>query len=228
MIFSFLYNPYIAIIGDVKNSKKIEDRNNVQNKLKNILNKINEDYENDISAKFVITLGDEFQGLLDKGENILNIVEDIEKMMYPIEIRFGIGIGTITTDIDSMMAMGADGPGYYMARKAIERIKENEGKNKTYNSNVRIEIDEDKNLTSEMLNTIFSLLSVVKNEWTDRQREIISDFEKYKDGQEKSSERLGITQSSVQRGLTNGNYYAYRNAKDTVNNILKEIRRKDV
>lgn len=219
---------FIAIIGDLKKSKKIEDRKNIQNKLKSVLQKINKEYEKDIAAKFVITLGDEFQGLLYKGENVINIIEEIQREMSPIEIRFGIGVGAITTDIDSEMAMGADGPGYYMARKAIELIKENERKNKTYSSNIRIELEEDRHSTSILLNTIFSLLSVVKKEWTDRQREIISDFEKYQDGQEKSSERLGITQSSVQRGLTNGNYYSYKNAKDVVNNILKEIGGEDV
>lgn len=44
----------------------------------------------------------------------------------------------------------------------------------------------------------------------------------------KIEKRLRITQSSVQRGLTKGNYYAYKDAIDTVNNILREIRRNDV
>lgn len=228
MFFSFSYDPFIAIIGDIKNSKRIEDRKNVQNKLKNTLRKINEKYSHDISAKFMITLGDEFQGLLCKGENILNIIEEIQRKMYPIEIRFGIGVGAITTDINSEMAIGADGPGYYMARDAIEFLKQNEQKNKTHVADIRIEIDEDKNLAVIMLNTILSLLAVVKRDWTDRQREIIWDFVKYQDSQEKSAKRLGIAQSSVQRGLTNGNYYAYKDAIDTISNILKEIRSEDV
>jgi len=228
MFVSFSYKPYVAVIGDIKSSKKIENRKNVQEKLKNILENINEKYKEDISAKFMITLGDEFQGLLCKGENVLAVVEEIQRKMYPIEIRFGIGVGAITTEINPEMAIGADGPGYYKARSAIEFLKKNERKNKIHISDIRIEIDEDRNLIVEMLNTIFSLVAVVKYNWTDRQREIIWDMSKYQDGQEKSAERLGIAQSSVQRGLTNGNYYAYKEAMETISNVLKEIRWDDV
>lgn len=92
MFFFFPYIPYIAIIGDIKNSKKIEDRNRVQKKLNEILNDINEKYQDDISAKFIITLGDEFQGLLGDGKNVIEIIEEIQWKMHPVEIRFGIGM----------------------------------------------------------------------------------------------------------------------------------------
>ncbi|MGB4438298.1 MAG: SatD family protein, partial [Sedimentibacter sp.] len=56
--------PYIAIIGDIVNSKKIDNRNDVQIKLKSLLKRIDEKYTDDIASDFMITLGDEFQGLL--------------------------------------------------------------------------------------------------------------------------------------------------------------------
>ena len=34
-----------------------------------------------------------------------------------------------------------------------------------------------------------------------------------------------VEQSSIQRGLINGNYYAYKDAIDTISNVLKEIRK---
>lgn len=228
MFFSFSYEPYIAIIGDIKKSKTLIDRKLVQEKLKSILNHINQNYAEDISAKFMITLGDEFQGLLCNGKNVWNIITEIQRRMYPVEIRFGIGIGEIATDINAEMAIGADGPGYYKARSAVEFLKKKELKNKEQASNVRIEMEEDKNSAADMLNTIFSLLTVIQNGWTDRQRETIWEYEKYDDGQKKCAERMGITQSSVQRNLHNGNYYAYRDAVDIINNVLREIRRENV
>lgn len=80
---------------------------------------------------------------------------------------------------------------------------------------------------SKKLNTILSLLAVVKYNWTDRQREIIWDMMKHQDSQAKSAERLRVAQSTIQRSLINGNYYAYKDAIDTIGNLLKEIR-KDV
>lgn len=223
MLFSFSYNPYIAIIGDIKKSKKITDRKSVQEKLRRVLEQVNKKYEKDISAKFMITLGDEFQGLLRGGENVLNIIQDIQMEMYPIIIRFGIGVGEITTNINAEMAIGADGPGYYMARSAIESLKQEELKNRKQSADIKIKIAEEKNKIAEMLNTIFSLMTVIQSNWTDRQREIIMDYRKYKGSQSDCAKRLGITQSSVQRGLNNGNYYAYKDAIDSVNDILGEI-----
>lgn len=89
-------------------------------------------------------MGDEFQGLLCKGKNVWNIITEIQREMYPVKIRFGIGIGQITTDINADMAIGADGSGYYSARGAVEFLKQKELKNKIQASNVRIEIEEDK------------------------------------------------------------------------------------
>ena len=228
MIFSFSCNPKIALIGDIKDSKQLKDRKTVQELLKATLERINHQYSKDISARFTITLGDEFQGLLCEGEHLLDIIDEIQKGLYPVEIRFGIGVGPITTEINSEIAIGADGPAFYHARSAIEDLKQQEQKYKTQSSKIRIVIEEDKNFTAEMINSIFSLLTVIQNNWTKRQREIIWDCEQYQDSQLKSAKRLGIAQSSVQRALINGNYYAYKEAKNTVNHVLKEIRRRDV
>ena len=59
-------NIYVAIIGDIIDSKKIKNRNEVQQKLKHVLSKINQSYDDIIAANFIISLGDEFQGLLGR------------------------------------------------------------------------------------------------------------------------------------------------------------------
>lgn len=227
-MFSFSYHPYIAIIGDIKESKKLQDRNAVQERLLVVLNNINKNYSAVLAAKFVITLGDEFQGLLCEGKNAIYIIEEIQREMYPVRIRFGIGMGEIKTEINPEMALGADGPAFYMARSAIEFLKLHEKKNKTYIADIRIEVDNAEKEIEECLNTIFSLLTVIKRSWTDRQREIIKDTIQYHDGQKKSAERLGITQPSVQRGLAGSDFYVYHDAIRSVNNILKKIRGKNV
>ncbi|MGJ0961539.1 SatD family protein [Faecalicoccus pleomorphus] len=58
-------NPsYVAIIGDIIDSKNIEHRQEIQTKLLNTLNKSNSKYYKSIVSKFKITLGDEFGGLM--------------------------------------------------------------------------------------------------------------------------------------------------------------------
>ncbi|AJA49128.1 hypothetical protein CPAST_c30620 [Clostridium pasteurianum DSM 525 = ATCC 6013] len=225
MFFFFFTTPYIAIIGDIKESKKIADRNYVQEKLREVLNDINEYYLNDISSKFMITLGDEFQGLLYSGANVMNIISEIERKMYPVKIRFGVGVGDITTHINKEMPLGADGPGYYKARAAIEYLKQNEKRKQTNPADIRIEVDGDNQSTTLMINTILSLISAIKEDWSDRQREIIWDILEHKDSQTNVAKRLNIKQPSVQKSLANGKYYAYKEAVEAIEKALEEIRR---
>ena len=75
---------FTAVIGDIKNSRNLEKRNEVQVQLRNVLEEINEKYEADISAKFLITLGDELQGLLCNAKGVLKIISEIQMRLYPV------------------------------------------------------------------------------------------------------------------------------------------------
>ena len=214
---------YIALIGDIKESRCLENRFEIQMKMKRILEKINKDYEKDISSKFLITLGDEFQGLLNNGNNLLKIIQDIQIMLHPVKLRFGIGVGEISTVINPEMALGADGPGYYNARKAIEDLKYNEKRKKAVLADVRIEMNSNTSVQSMLINTIFELMKAIEIEWSERQREIIWDMIKHQDGQKNSAMRLGITQSAVQKALASARYYTYVKAIDNLEKVLGEI-----
>ncbi len=228
MFFHFHFNPYIAIIGDIKDSKKIISRDEVQEKLKKALNDINNKHHEHIASKFTITLGDEFQGLLNNGKNIMAIITEIEMKMYPLRIRFGIGIGQIITEINHEMAIGADGPGYYKAREAVEYIKQNEKRKQASEADVRLEIEGERQETVDLINTILSLMTTIKHSWSERQRQTIWDMLEHQDSQSNAAQRLGIRQSSVQKNLANGNYYTYKEAINTVEKAFGEIRRNDV
>lgn len=228
MNLNFGDDPYLAIIGDIKDSKKLKNRKSIQEKLKNTLKTINEKYPKNIASKFTITLGDEFQGLLFNGVKVIPIITEIEQEMYPIEIRFGIGIGKISTFIDREIAIGADGPGYYKAREALEHLKQSEQKKQTAKADIRIEAAGGPHKALELINTIFSLMTAIKDSWSDRQRETIWNMQKYQDSQTKAATRLGITQPSVQKNLAKGNYYTYQDAQKVVQEFLAGIGRKDV
>lgn len=227
MIFNFYFKPYIAVIGDIVKSKKIIDRNEVQNKLKTVLNKINKKYADEIASNFALTLGDEFQGLLKCGRNIIRIISEIEIAMLPIQLRFGIGIGRIDTEINREIPLGTDGPAYHNARNMIDELKRKEKKYETSYSNIMICSQGDNEQIDVLLNSILSLCSTLKRKWTSRQIEIISCYIASDRNQYKAAEKLGITQSSVNKALNNSNYYAYEKAIDIVSSALSEIKEKN-
>jgi hypothetical protein len=227
MIFKFYFDPYIAVIGDIIKSKKIIDRNEVQSKLRTVLDKINKKYAGEIASNFMITLGDEFQGLLKCGKNAVRMISEIEIAMLPVQLRFGIGIGKIDTEINSNIPFGADGPAYHNARKMIDELKIKEKKYATNYSNIMICSQGDNEQIDMLLNTILSLCSTLKARWTPRQTEIIGCFIASDKNQYKAAGKLGITQSSVNKALNNSNYYTYQKAIDTVCSILSEIKEKN-
>lgn len=222
--FFFNFNPYIAIIGDIKNSKSIEKRKEIQNKLNKVLNKINNIYCDSISSNFTITLGDEFQGLLHSGEHVMDIIQYIKKELYPVKIRFGIGIGAITTNINSMMSIGADGPGYYKARESIDQLKILEKKKTSTYGDIQIKIDGDNNLQELSLNSILKLMYCIEKEWTKKQREVVNYVLFQKKNQTETAHFFNVTQSNIQQILSKTHFYVYKDAMDSVNKILSEVR----
>ncbi len=215
--------PYIALIGDIIASRKLEDRARVQEKLKTVLTEVNQMYSQVIASKFTITLGDEFQGLLVNGASTVDIAELIIRRMHPVRIRYGIGVGSMATQIDPERSLGADGPAYHLARKAIDELKVMERKRMEPRLSMKIEIEGSPDI-AEIINTIFALNTALKARWAERQREVIG---AYLDGggtQTEVAGRLGIHQSNVQKALSHANFYTYQRAVRTVTQILSDIR----
>ena len=207
---------FVAVIGDMKDSRHLENRKEVQVRLQGILDRLNEKYKDEIVSRFLITLGDEFQGLLSSGKYILDMVNEIRMEMYPVRLRFGIGFGQITTDIRTEMALGADGPGYYRAREAVELLKEREKKKRSVLAELCLKMDETHRDKEILLNTVFDLMYVVESGWTDRQREVIWDMLLHGDGQQNTASRLDITQSTVQKTLAAASYDTHDSAMKNV------------
>ena len=224
MGFSYRFKPYIAIIGDIIESRKLVDRYEWQKKLSAVLETVNTRCASDISSRFMITLGDEFQGLLHDGSHVMEIIEFIQIEMYPMQIRFGIGIGKIETEINHLLPFGADGSAYHNARKMIDELKKNEKKKKASDANIMISSDGDYSETEILLNTILSLCAAIRKRWTARQREIAFDCLINGESQRKAAQRLHISQPAVQRHLASADYYTYKKSMDAVAQSLANIK----
>lgn len=222
MQLSFDDSPYIAVIGDIKQSRRLQNRNAVQEKLAQTLDSINHDYSVNIASNFIIAFGDEFQGLLTPSASVVKLMDRIDREMYPVKIRFGIGVGTISTGI-SKFTLDTDGPAYYLARDMITALKAAEKKKAEPDRNILIKIQGSQQL-SDLLNTAFSLMSTIKDAWTQRQVEIINAYLQNEASQTRTAKSLKINQSSVHRALSAANFYTYRDAIEKLDEILSTIK----
>ncbi|WP_461812786.1 SatD family protein [Faecalimonas sp.] len=223
MFFFFFSKPYISIVGEIFPSKEMEERKKQQKKLYSILEKINQEHEEDISAKFMPTIENEFQGLASKGCNLMRVLLEIKNELYPYKVRFGIGIGEVEPDFQSENAITISGLGYEKARESLKILQNRDAKKQKTFTDIHLEVVGEQNERVHLMNTIFSLLTTIESSWSNRQREIIYHMLKYQDTQSTVAKRFGVTQSTIQKTLTAGKYYAYEEAVSTLERIFSEI-----
>lgn len=214
---------FIAIIGDIKDSKELENRREVQQKLNCVLKNVNEIFAEDISANFIITLGDEFQGLLSGCGHILDIIKYIQREIYPVRLRFGVGFGKIHTAIFRDAAIGADGPAYYAARKMIEELREQEKRLKKQAADIQISIYGTEKFEVTEINTMLVLMKLMEDGWSEKQRYTIWDMEQNGGSQEECAKRMRTTQSTVARRLAEGNYVVYVRVRKVVKEAIRRL-----
>jgi hypothetical protein len=113
--------PCIALIADMLKSRELtrSQRPGVQQRFQELVVFLNEKYHRHILAKFVITLGDEFQGLLRSATPIPDLLWDIDCRFSDRRLRVGLGFGLLDTPLQKE-AVNIDGPALHFARAAIE------------------------------------------------------------------------------------------------------------
>lgn len=213
---------YIAFIGDIIQSKQVADRLELQESINKSFETIHNQYPDLIQSKFTLTLGDEFQALLTPSEGIFKLLDHLE-MLIPVSFRFGLGYGSLTTDFDKEVSIGADGPAYWYAREAINIIHDQNwsGKTKGY-----VVTKDDK--FDRTINNLLLLSDTLKDEWTDLQRKTFEQMlskEIYTDdfNQKEFADALGISASSLSKRLNTGNIKIYLHSRNTMGYLLEEF-----
>lgn len=212
---------YIAIIGDLIDSKKTAHRAQLQENLIQSFYVINQKYAHIIVSKLTITLGDEFQVLIKPNEQLFQFIDDIQRLInHPI--RFGIGYGNISTEINPEMSIGADGSAYWHARAAIEEVASN-----NYSGNLRqvfIGLGE-KDTT---INTILLVTDTLRSSWTRNQLDVFNGL--LEEGiyqpvfnQSVLAKKLNLSASALSKRLNAGNIKIYLKAKENLINMIEEV-----
>jgi hypothetical protein len=153
----------LVLIGDIVASKRIKNRKEIQKKLQNLFKSFNNNKE--IISPFTITLGDEFQAVFSKADNIFKYLWEVLFVIYPVQVRFSFGIGDITTSINTVQAIGMDGPAFYNAREGLTELKQ-----KAFLFNL-VHNDEKKIM---LIKQVLFLLSHLTSGWKESRFKILS------------------------------------------------------
>ncbi len=212
---------YFAVIADLIRSREIKDRAEAQKQIAAALDRVNQRYKAELASKFTLTLGDEFQGLLNSGAKLCRIIDELDALTRPYRCRFGIGLGSMATEINPEASIGADGEAYWRAREAINYIHANDDYEMT-----RTYLLGPENLELDLVNNVFALTDAAKADWTELQWETFAkalEIGIYSDSFEQKllAEALDISEQALYRRLKLSGMKVYLRSRGEIEAYLQ-------
>ena len=200
---------YLALIADVIDSKMVQERFDLQKQLEKTLQTMNELFGEFLASSFTLTLGDEFQALLKVDAPVFQIIDTLRSLLTPTQLRFGIGLGEIVTDIDPLQSIGADGPAYWNARAAINLVHQ-----KNDYGNTQIYFLSGKEKQDFFVNALIASGEAIRSGWRGSQEEILLDLLKrcvYSENfsQQDLAQSLEINPSALSKRLKSSSIRVY-------------------
>ncbi|MCI9079318.1 MAG: hypothetical protein HFH68_10410 [Lachnospiraceae bacterium] len=105
----------------------------------------------------------------------------------------------------------------------IKQLHEQEKKLRKQAADIQISIYDTQSFEIIKINTILTLMKIIENGWSDKQRLTIWDMEINGGSQEECAKRLDTTQSTVARRLAGGNYLTYKHAGNVAKKALIQL-----
>ena len=207
----------IVFIGDIIESKKLEDRKNQQEHIQSVFDKLNEKFKSIILSNFTLTLGDEFQVILKPDKKIFRLIDALQiDLGKPIFEAYG----EIVTDINPELSIGADGPAFWNAREAIEEVH-----SQNWGGKCNLLFKSGEAAHDRILNTLILSQELIKSDWTSKQKETataIMQLDNPYDFQQKDlAQQMKISESSLSKRLSAGNIKAYLYTQATSMQVLE-------
>lgn len=200
---------YWAVIGDIVRSRALKDRAAWQRRLEDVLAEADRRFAAGLAAGWTLTLGDEFQALYRAPQAIPHAVEWLQGALQPARLRFGIGVGTLATELKPR-AVGMDGPVFHAARMALDHARRR-GKSVT--------AAEPRGIMDRATD-IWDLALKVAARRTAMQRRVIDSYRELRN-QYRTATALGRTQGTVSQHLARALYFETEAVLAQVTAMLK-------
>lgn len=181
---------YLAVIGDVRRSRQAKERAEIQKRLETGIQLINRKHKGALASGFVITLGDEFQGLLADPVALIRILAALEAALAGVSLRYGIGWGELTTGLKPH-AVGMDGRCFHAAREALTNGKKLDR---------WATVSGFGSAEDEILNGILGLIGAVRAGWKPIQAQTVALMRQFPTQKEAAAAR-GVAISTVNKAL---------------------------
>jgi len=204
---------YIAAKFDMIGSRKLHSRGDVQKHFLFMTEEINATFHDYLAAYFVVTHGDEAQVLLEASNAkwAFRIFEHLSVSMGEVDLRCGVGIGTLSTDLQEK-SIGMDGEAWQHAKLAIETAK----KKRQIIGFSGFQPELQSHLTG-----LANLLCFLQARWTKEQTETIR-FVAQGHSQREIAPLLGISEAAVSKRLTAAGWQHYDRGRRSLELLMEK------
>ncbi len=203
---------YFVLIGDIVGSRELPQRSSLQKKFADTLKTVQEKYAAAIISPLTLTIGDEFQAVLQNADHLFDILRETELALDDVTFRYGLGIGNIDTEINRQYSIGMDGPAFHFAREAVEEARIR---------NIRFRCRCDDPFKEKRLNILLGWLDVSTHSWS-KEKKMIFHLRTMEMAQKQIAEHVGMSQPAVSQHI---NAAVFKLAGETEIQIQQEINR---
>ncbi|MGD9487646.1 MAG: SatD family protein [Calditrichaceae bacterium] len=205
--------PYAVIIADIKGSRKMHDRERYEWQLflKSAIVQVNENWADCIDAPFMITKGDEFQGVLVNVADVHAVMMEFERLLFPLIMRYGIGYGSIQK-MGSNIPIEMDGRAFHRANAALNTCKKKK---------CVVQFSTGDDWFDLNINTFYQLIYAIKGRWSEIN---FKRYWKYKEmgTYERVAEQEGVSPQAVWDSLHNASAVDVINAEQVLMKIIQK------
>ncbi|WP_026895675.1 SatD family protein [Clostridiisalibacter paucivorans] len=198
---------YAVITADVIGSRDYEDFDN------RFYNRIKEMDSDCLLTPFKISRGDEIQAICNEVYCIPMVLRHLRYRCHPFALRIAVGIGEIKNVEKTENSWDKNGPLFNKVRDILEEIKDEDKPLTRF-------ITEDENMNI-YLNTIYSLIDKIMDNWSIKQWEAIQLYYKNKN-LKKVGKLLNITYQSTHERIQRSNWNTIDYCEKNISLLLKK------
>ena len=186
-----LEEPRYVVLGDVVDSRKIEDRTAFRSSYAQARAQIKGEFGGQFVAGPSVLKGiDELGAVLTGLESLYDVLVVLQDALHPHSIRIAVAGGEIEVGQDGDVAH-MDGEAFHRATELLESIEADK---------LQFGLNTDTDPLDTAVADEINLLIHLRASWTDRQREIVSRYEAH-GTQRAIAEELGVSQQAVSNVL---------------------------
>lgn len=209
---------YTVVLGDLIRSRTIKKRRQVSGKIESSLEKINSMFSREMAAPLKLTRGmDEISGLFKRPYATYMACRNVNYSIHPHIFRFIIVRNKIDIGIGTRDPTLMDGAAFHLASDLMKKAKR---KKKYFIFNIGSPTSTGR--FNEWLTEVGNLVSALTSAWSDHQRSVVMNYEKFKN-QERVARKLRITQQAVSDALKRANWELVNEAQRLIDEFLEKL-----